>query len=1253
MLKSKIYMLKKIKVYELVEFVFLALLGLYLLFLAEQTTVFNFEYSTDVETFFISSLKIVTVIKIALFFIKIKGGFKENSQFRRKVLIFLFSAVGFRIIYYMVYQQDKYKFLILLGILTLGAIGSDYSKVLKTYSISVGLMIGAAVFASLSGFITNYAYLKKGGVIHSSWGLVYSTDYASVVLLLCIFSWIAWKEITPKLFFVMGLLSILNSAFIARSITSTTIGIAFLVVILLEGIGFKKGRKLTAKLLELVFPVCTLIIFSATFLYHKGNSIGIILNNFFHGRISLLDNGIKNYKLSLFGMPFSQIGSGGSTFHNSNYNFIDSSYGLMLLRYGIVFFVAIMLLWVLMTRKAVKMCHWRLAFGMGLIALHSFSEHHFPEVNYNILIILPFSVLGMGWLVKDKEHFEITMNKNSFSVRNARIGILTTGIVALLVVMGGPYILSLFRTIFDVTSNIEIKNKEKLVCVSFMFMIIVVIVVAVAIYKLLSLIHDKAMDRSVSIRKKIILPLGIVLLVVLGLFTGVFLCKKIIDKKSKLYLEVVETEKNAINAVKSGISESGGRFYADEIPYIYQKMYGCVTDAFLQGDELAGKKSTTVLMDADYESAPLLGMGFLYTEISEKHAVYSNDTSVIRELESAGYHMTGYFSRERKVDLEEEANRNELSMTGDGAILVGENGKALRYGPYYELRSGYYTVKYDLSLPVVNEYQEDYKVCTLLICVNWGDKVAELPVFRRDFDEEGNLCAEKRVKISEARGCEFKVYPEGKNIVLVRGISCRKTPDVDTHNKYDDKGRVIRTEYYDRDGNPINSPDGYHARECEYNSRNLVRIYHFYDTEGNPIANKSGYASIGYKYELKKRIIKETYYGVDGSRLVMEEGQSAVAYGYDSNGNKNEYRYYDTDDNPVMLKGEYSILRLTFDDKKRIVCEEYFDITDNPVIIKGGYSKISYEYDDVDREINICYYGEDGKLVVADAGYAQRYRVLDNEGRELRVEYFNVNGERIAVAGNYAMVEYEYDMYGNRVDAYYYSEFEEPVLYKNIYFHLHRVYNSAHQIISETQYDVEDKAIVFDEGYTTVEKEYDDRGNVAVFRYLDEAGSLVMRKDGYAGLVCLYNEKNQKTKVMYYDVSWNLVVLPAGYSIIEYGYDEIGNQTDTSFYDASGNPAMFWGHFYKSHKIYNGSKQVVREEYLDESSDLMIRNDGFAAIEYEYDLSNHITKEYYLGLNNELVNCKKGYATIEYTYDSDGNLINIKYYDDKGKEVVG
>ncbi len=1270
-------MIKKIKLYELLEVFSLVLISMYIVFMAEKTTEFGFTYTVDVNKKIYSMLWIVVVVKLLLFLWSKKRKLLVDKTVLWTVIIFIFFVVTMWGIYHMVYLSDKYEFLRFMGILTVGVVGTDYRKVLKAHVIVVGLMIGSSVLASLSGYIVNYVIIRKGH-ISSSWGTLCTTDYASNILFLCIIAWIAWKKLSFRFFLIVGALSVLNSWFIARSITSTVTGICFIIAIILDGISITKRKKLVAVILSAAFPFFSVLTFGIEYLYHRGTAIGIKINQWTHGRFLFIDNGFKNYGIKLFGRPFNQIGNGGNTFAKTGYNFIDSSYVLILLRYGLVLFIAIMLLWILMTRKAVKMGHWRLAFGLALIALHSFSEHHFPEVNYNILVILPFSVLGMGWLVKDKDEKPLPFESGRIVA-----GSVTAVLMVLLAVFAGPYLLSMFRTIFDVTTKVEIKDKNKIVSALFAGFILLFAVFTTALYKLLHALFDMLFDKTIKVKKKIIIPASAVVLVVIIMFSGIFIGKKVIDAKADPYLECIDEEKTAIEAVQRGIQTSGGKLYANDLPYIYRKTFGGFTESYFQSDEMASRTNVTVLMEGDYESQTMFAMGFLYTVISDDHSLYTNDASVIKELEAAGYHMTGYFSRERIVDLKEEAERNELPMTEDGAVIVGVDGKPLRYGPYYELRSGYYTVTYDLSLPKVNEYWEDYKVCTLAICVKWGTKVAEVPVFRRDFDEEGKLHSETRVSISEARGCEFKIYPEGGNTVLLSGVTCRKTPDIDARNIFDKKGRVIRTEYYDLEGNPIDTTGGYHRVEYKYNSDDLVSFYRYYDIEGNPVIISSGYAGVNKKYDIRKRAIRETYYDTDGSRLTFDSGYSTVGYGYDDNNNINEYRYYDAEDAPVMLSSGYSILRRTYDEKKRVIYEEYYDTEDNPVIIKGGYAKIAYDYDDTNREIRRCLYGTDGKLIVADSGYAQRYRVLDKDGKELRVDYYDADGNRTTVAGGYSVVENKYDMYGNQSDMYFYNEAEEPVLYYDAYFHLHRVYNASSQIVRETRYDTSNHIIIMPEGYATVEMEYDGAGNAITYRYLDESNKPMMRTDGYAELDYTYNEKYHIITEMYRNESGKRVTLANGTAAVEYGYDDNGNQTDVSYFDVNGKPALYCGAYFKLHRYYNELKQNIREDYLDADGKIMMRPDGFAATEREYDAAgnmteqryldlsdnlslntsgyailrreydsaNHITKEYYLGLNSEPVDCTSGYATVENTYDDAGNLVKTVYYNAKGEVV--
>lgn len=1234
----------KIKIYEVVEMLFLLLLGLYLAFLAEKTTTYSFVYTVNVERYLLIALKITSITKLILFLVMKKQSIITDGLLRRKLLGGDLSAIALWVVYYMVYRSDKYIFLLFLGYLVIGSVGSSYKKILKTYVISVGLIVGSAVLASLSGFIYNYVNIRKGQV-RSSWGIICTSDYASIVVFLCITAWIAWDNISLRFFFFIGVATALNAAFIAKSSTSTITSVVFLMAVVIEALSIKKGKSCIALLLEICFPFFALSTFIIEYLYHKGTTIGIKIDDILHGRFEWIDNGFRNYKLSLFGTPFAQIGNGGSVIHKSNYNFIDSTYVLVLLRYGVVLFVLIMILWILMTRKAVRMGDWRLAFGLGIIAFHSFSEHHFPEVNYNIFIILPFSVLGMEWLENNNEIKTVSRDSKRFF-----IGFLIAGGMSVLTLSVGPKLLSLLRTIFDVTEDIQLKNKNQIVCAGFVIVLILLIITLIALYKLLIILcygRNKG-----SLIKQIKLPLSVLGIIVLIFVFGIRETEQIVDKRSALLTESIKNEKNAINAVKSGIKISRGHFYVDESPYLYKKIYGDVTDSFFQGDELADIHNVTVLMDANYESLTMMSMGFLFTEISDDHALYSNDDEVIKRLSAAGYQIKGYYSRKRQDDIRYEAGLNNLKMTTDGAVkLVGREGSLISC-TYNDLFSGKYTVTYELSLPEIDIYKEDYKICTLRVTKQWGTEIIkEMPVYRRDFDSSGDLNAKISFAISGELACEFKVFVEEGQSVLLKGVFFQKTPELDIRYKVDKKGRTTWVSYYDLEGNKIEISDGYHAVKYEYDKDNNIKGCWYYDINNELVIIKNGYSGIRKKYDARKRILKESYYDQDGSKLTLESGQAAVSYGYDQYGNTNEYKYYDINDNLTMISKGYAILRRTFDNKGRIVREAYYDTNDAMVMISNGYAEVRFDYDEDGHEYNRRYYDEKCEPVVSKDGFAERHRIYDINGNVIIEEYYGSHGELIALNGGEAIVEYEYDMYGNKANIYYYDINTQPVMYNNAYYHLYRVYNEKNQVIKEETFDTECNPILQTEGYVIEEREYDEYGNAIIYRYYDADGNPQMRTDGFFERKYTFNDKKQIIKTEYYDVFGKPVLLTAGYSKVEYEYDDLGNETDLAYYDTEGAPAIYWGLYYKVHRYFNDNRQIIREEYLDGDGCMMTRIDGFAMAEREYDLSGNMIEERYIGLDGKLSLNSKGYAIIRREYDSSKRIVKEYYLGTDSKPV--
>ena len=1405
---------KKIGLYEIAEDSFLLVVGFYLLFLVSKTTTFKLEFSWNVGKYVLKTLYLLTFLKVLAYAWTYRDRLLNDSKYRNKAIVLAVSASAVAFTYYIVFRSDNYIFLKHLGVITFGMIGTDYKKAVKLYVCLVGLMVAASIIAAWSGIIPNLVYNRGDGTLRSSWGIGYPTDYASYILFLCIMAWIAWDEVNDWIFFICAVVSLLNSYVVARSNTSTICDLVLMLTIIIhwyiygqkkrnrdsvdmsawsgDGVeeianafvqsrhgtgestnskrsfGFfesikqfleKSIRHISGLAVQSAFLFFSAITFVFVYIYSKQLSIGYKLDNLMHGRISLGYKAYVEHGLSLFGVPFDQHGAGGSTFSNAEYNFIDSTYMLILLRYGVVLFVIIALMWVLMTRRAIKIGDMRLALGMAVIAFHSFSEHHFIELNYNILLVLPFSVLGAGWLMESQNQTRragsYIENQNdayqgvidsygkglmsaslATNTINSKLlsGILTAALFIGGGLVGGPYFLSWLRTLWDVTEDIDIRGKKKLVLAGLMLFIAMLIIMARALYVLLKgimlkypeaagteltdtdadtntntntvvniasdieMVSDEKPDvektvdnaygisaeNKYSIKNNCIVFLSLVAVFVLLIMGGTF----VIYSQSSDYNQTLEAERAAIEAVKNANTETGGVFQATELPLLYQKKFGGLTYSFFSGDELAVCDDMTVLTDSEYESACFIGMGFLYSEISDEHALYTNDRAVMKELRQAGYHLTGYFSKELVVDMDYIADINHLDRSEDGALIVDGEEASLIYGPYYDIRGGKLTTTFELQLPqelIGMEYGEDYKLGTLRVSSRWGNNIIkEVGVYRSQFDNRGRLTVEIPYSISDSRGMEFLLFMEAGRSLEVLGITCCKTPDMDVHTSYDHQGHKIREEFYDLDGQPAERKEGFYAAEYEYNDEDLLSLVRYFDANGNSVIISSGYAAISKDYDIRKRVIREAYYNEAGDKLALENGAAAVEYEYDESGNRIEYRYFDVGNDPVVIDKGYSILRRRFNDNKKVIWEAYYDTGGKLMMLPSGYAMIERDYDEAENEARVSFYGTDEKLIMVSDGYAEVRRTYDEDKRITREEYYGTDGNLMKFKSEYAIVDYEYDIYGNKSVYRYYGTDGKPIIVSGGYSKLLRTYDSSGRLLREEYYGIDNKPTIGTTGFAAIERRYDENGNEIYTCFYDTSGKRIVGKDGYAERHRKFDSEGNVVRDEFYGASGELQVLQPGQAIATYKCDENGNRVDTFYYGIDEQPVLVWNSYHGVHQEYNDDNQVVLEyyyglegeiiarkegyyilgreyddegnivvmRYLDQDRKPVLRTEGYAEVRRTFNDKKQIIKELYCDTEGKPVNINAGYAIVEYRYDVLGNQTDVAYYDVDEKPVL-
>lgn len=379
--------LKNEKITAFAEGLFLTLVGVYLFMSAADTSSFRFTFPENFEKYLLIAIAAVSSV---LFISRIDG----IGQY--------FLATAVMLVYGAVYLFTGYISVLFFAFFTIGCTGIKYRKLLWTYLITVGILWAVGIIASLGGVVENLAYHTTDG-IRNSFGIGYPTDFAAYAFYLLCYIWILDGIVPEWMFLVVVLFS---RAILYQLTISDTANICLMVFAFVLFYYFWERKtlgkvKIIKKTVNLFLEYAWLFFAAVTFVmihgYSEGIPLFVRLNSFLSSRNDLALRGIRNYGLPLFGQKVDFYGFGFMSTPGvdyAEYNFVDSSYPLILIKYGILVFILMSAVWITLSRKAIKAENRRLAMVTAMIALHSVSEHHFPELFYNILLILPFADLS-------------------------------------------------------------------------------------------------------------------------------------------------------------------------------------------------------------------------------------------------------------------------------------------------------------------------------------------------------------------------------------------------------------------------------------------------------------------------------------------------------------------------------------------------------------------------------------------------------------------------------------------------------------------------------------------------------------------------------------------------------------------------------------------------------------------------------------------------------------------------------------------
>lgn len=692
-----------------------------------------------------------------LYFIDIFKCFKAVLNRDLKSLL-LFLVVF--IISIFCYLAGGYQFLLFISAIMIALYDVDYDKIVSLQLFSVGFIIFISIVASQLGIIMNTCLVTdKASGLRNSCGFVYPTVFASVILYFCLFLWIKKKKCSDLLMIIPGLISFYASYFIASSRTSALCSLVLTVAIVIYNLcGFlpkdnhvlKIIRNIFAFLLYFTFALFAIITLVTALMYYYQVPIADKINTLMSNRVYLTVNGAVRYGIHPFGSNFEMIGGTASA---SKYNFLDNSYALMFIRYGWVYFALITVLWFITIRRVVKSGNYKMAIVMAIIAFHCLSEQYYTEINFNLFLILPFAKF-------DKFKSEEVSIIDNISV------IITSMLVILLSLFCLPSVFSYLRTFISVTNLTNANRYQQYVCI-FVLGLFGVLLLGF-IYAIKSII--------VSLVKKEYKSETIIILIA-ALFLSFILPQykdTIFQIKYDEYLEIFQTEVEMINEIKQF---KQGNLYSLDAPEYYNRYFKGFKTNLMYGEEIAKEKNATVITDINFDSDVFSLNGFQWMQISDAHAIYTNDSNVINALKSEGYQLDAVYSKENTLDIVGLGTMNGIISNENNQLIIESNHTSISKSPYIYLHANAYAFMFNFSgLGSINgeSISQDQPFAKLTFAYADDDIIiSDIDIFP-GFDENGNYTYEVPVYSNRMSNVYFTLEPVNNSSFWLNSISYKK-----------------------------------------------------------------------------------------------------------------------------------------------------------------------------------------------------------------------------------------------------------------------------------------------------------------------------------------------------------------------------------------------------------------------------------------------------------------------------------------------
>lgn len=279
------------------------------------------------------------------------------------------------------------------SLVVIASLNIDSKRIVKLSAISNIFFVSLVAFSAVIGFIPNDVYIHEGKKAYALGFAYYSNIPYILLVALLAFFWLANSRKKENIILLTSIpLQILIYKISTTRLVLAIYSIFIVTVILSRILNSNRKHKILMFFSTIMFPCAAIMTFFVSIYYAK-NGFFMSLNKLLNNRLEFNARAFITYKISIIGEKIITSNEGFDANYVNRYFYVDSGYVYSLISYGIVFFIILMVLYSLLSRKAIRDNDIKLAIWCFIICLFSVINNIMFKISINPLPILALNAV--------------------------------------------------------------------------------------------------------------------------------------------------------------------------------------------------------------------------------------------------------------------------------------------------------------------------------------------------------------------------------------------------------------------------------------------------------------------------------------------------------------------------------------------------------------------------------------------------------------------------------------------------------------------------------------------------------------------------------------------------------------------------------------------------------------------------------------------------------------------------------------------